>query len=107
MNRQTSVSVAEQNKELQRYVVEEIWNNGDWEKINELSADDFVIHFPTPGEDLRGPEEIKNFLAYTRSAFPDIKFKVVDQIAEGDKVVTRWTAEGTHKGEFKGVPPTG
>ena len=42
-----------------------------------------------------------------RSAFPDVLFTVEDQIAEGNMVVTRWTARGTHKGVFRGIPPTG
>lgn len=42
-----------------------------------------------------------------RSAYPDTHFTVEDQIAEGDKVVTRWTGRGTHQGELMGVAPTG
>ena len=42
-----------------------------------------------------------------RNAYPDLQFTVEDQIAEGDKVVTRWTGNGTHKGELMGIPPTG
>ncbi len=42
-----------------------------------------------------------------RTAFPDIHFTVEDQIAEGDKLVTRFTITGTHKGELMGIPPTG
>ena len=42
-----------------------------------------------------------------RSAFPDMQLTIEDQIAEGDKVVTRWTARGTHQGELMGIPPTG
>jgi predicted ester cyclase len=40
-------------------------------------------------------------------AFPDIHFTIEDQIAEGDRVVTRWTARATHTGPFQGMPPTG
>ena len=42
-----------------------------------------------------------------RAAFPDVLISVQDQIAEGDKVVTRWTAQATQQGEFMGIPPTG
>jgi predicted ester cyclase len=41
------------------------------------------------------------------AAFPDLRFTVEDQVAEGDKVVTRWSSEGTHKGELMGIAPTG
>ena len=42
-----------------------------------------------------------------RNAFPDIKYTVEDMIEDGDKLVARWSAKGTHKGEFMGIPPTG
>ena len=44
------------------------------------------------------------FYGTLRAAFPDLHFKVEDQIAAGDRVVTRWTASGTHAGEFQGIP---
>ncbi len=50
---------------------------------------------------------MKQFVSGMRSAFLDLHFTIEDQIAEGDKVVTRWKASGTHRGEFQGVPPTG
>ena len=50
---------------------------------------------------------MKRYVAAYRSAFPDTRFVVDDQISEGDKVVSRWTARGTHRGEFLGIPPTG
>jgi predicted ester cyclase len=42
-----------------------------------------------------------------RGAFPNLEVTVEDQVAEGDRVVTRWITRGTHKGEFQGIPPTG
>ena len=42
-----------------------------------------------------------------RNAFPDIKYTVEDMFGEGNKLVARWSARGTHKGDFMGIPPTG
>ncbi len=55
----------------------------------------------------RGPEGVKAQAAMYKAAFPDVSMTVEDQVAEGDKVVTRWTAKGTHEGELMGVPATG
>lgn len=64
-----------------------------------------VIHFPR--EEIRGVENIKQFFTELRKAFPDINFTIVDQVAEENKVVTHWTATGSQKAEFKGIPATG
>src|SRR4028118_1849687 len=56
---------------------------------------------------VRGPEGCKEYVAAYRSAFSDLHLEIEDQIAEGDKVVTRWTGTGTHDGELAGIPPTG
>ena len=52
-------------------------------------------------------EQFQEFHETTFRAFPDVQTTVEDQIAEGDKVVTRWTGRATHRGELQGVPPTG
>jgi steroid delta-isomerase-like uncharacterized protein len=54
-----------------------------------------------------GPAGLKPIIAGFRAAFPDLQVTVEDQIAEGDKVVTRYTMRGTHQGAFMGLPPTG
>jgi steroid delta-isomerase-like uncharacterized protein len=105
--KENEVSSAEQNKKLIRNVVDEIWNKGNFDMINEMVTDDFVIHFPRSGEEMRGPENVKHFYKGFRKAFPDIHFSIVEQVAENDKIVTHWSATGTHKGEFKGIPATG
>lgn len=102
-----AISTAEQNKELIRTAVEEIWNNGDFDKLKDLVSDDFVIHFPRPGKEIRGPENVKQFYTELRKAFPDLQFTIIDLLAEDSKVVTHWSATGTHKDEFKGIPATG
>lgn len=92
-----------EQKTLVDRLVEEVWNRGDLAVVDELVGDDYVGH----PSDVRGTEGYKEFFAELRRAFPDIQFAIEDQIAEGDKVVARWTAHGTHQGEYFGVPPTG
>jgi steroid delta-isomerase-like uncharacterized protein len=99
--------MSEQNKMLVRRAIEEVWNGGNLAAIEEFVAGDFVVHGSTPGGDIHGPEGVRRFFAALREAFPDIRFTIEDQIAEGDRVVTRWTARATHTGTFQGVPPTG
>lgn len=97
--------MSEQNKKLVRRLIEEVWNRGNFAVADELVASDYVGH--TQPDETYGPEGYKQFFATLREAFPDLQFTVEDQIAEGDRVVTRWTARGTHQGEFQGIPPTG
>jgi predicted ester cyclase len=87
--------MSEQNGVLVDRAIAEVWNKGNYAILNELVASDVVIHSSTPGEEIHG-----------REAFPDIHFTIEDQIAQGDRVVTRWSARATHKGEFQGIPPT-
>ena len=96
----------EENKALERRGIEEGWNKGNLTVIDELIAANVVTHRP-PAPPLQGTEAFKQFVLMYRSAFPDLHYTIEDQIAEGDKVVTRWTARGTHKGELMGIPPTG
>ena len=98
---------AEENKAVSRRVAEEIFNGGNVDLADELYAPDYVLHDPSLPEDLHGPEGIKRYAAMTLGAFPDIRVAVEDQVAEGDKVVSRWTATGTHTGDLIGIPPTG
>ena len=100
-------ALAEQNKTLVRRAVEEIWNQGNYDKVEEFVSHDFVVHAATPDKEVHGPEGATQFFIQLRKAFPDIHFTIEDQIAEEDRVVTHWTAHGTHKGEFNGIPPTG
>ncbi len=102
-----NVLTAEQNKEMVQKTVEEIWNKGNLNLIEDLVSDDFVIHLSRPDEEIRGPENIKQFYSELHKAFPDIHFKIIDQVAEDNKVVTHWSATGTHKADYKGIPATG
>jgi len=99
--------MSEPNKSLMRRGIEEVWNRGNFAVVGELIAGDFVAHASLPIGEIHGPEGVKRYFATLREAFPDIHFTIEDQLAEGDRAVTRWTARGTHGGAFRGVPPTG
>ena len=92
----------EENKAIQRRF-QDIWNQGDFSIIKEIWDKDFINH----NVNAKGFEGIKQFITIYRNAFPDLEFKIDDQIAEGDKVVMHYTITGTHKGEFLGIPATG
>jgi steroid delta-isomerase-like uncharacterized protein len=96
----------EQNKALLRRFFEELFNKGDLSVADEIVSDDYLANDPAPGE-TPGLQGLKVFVTSTRTAFPDVEFTIDDMIAEGDKVATRWTFRGTHRGEFGGVPASG
>jgi steroid delta-isomerase-like uncharacterized protein len=99
---------ASENKRISRRIAEEGFSRGNEDVFDELVAENFVNHDPSVPPDLpSGREGIKALARFYRSAFPDAQLTVEDQIAEGDRVVTRYTARGTHQGDFAGVPPTG
>jgi steroid delta-isomerase-like uncharacterized protein len=96
---------AEKNRAaLARFV--DFINNGDTTIIDEVVHPDFVELDPMPGQK-EGPEGLKEIILVIRAAFPDIEWKVVEDIAEGDKVASRFTWTGTHLGSFLGIPATG
>ena len=84
----------------------EALNGGDADVLDELVADDFVEHNPMPGS-TGDREGFMDLIRSIHAAFPDFHTEVQDQIVAGDKVVERWTADGTHQGEFLGIPATG
>jgi len=94
------------NKTILRRFFEELFNTGDLSVADEIVAAGYINHNAVPGE-TPGREGLKQFVTYIRSAWGDLHFTIEDQIAEGDKVVTRWSASGVHTGEFAGIPPTG
>jgi steroid delta-isomerase-like uncharacterized protein len=96
----------EDNKALARRWAE-IFNQANLDLVDEIYAPDCVLHDPTMPEDTRGVEGAREFYSMYRSAFPDTEITIEDQVAEGDKGATRWTARGTQQGEMMGVPPSG
>lgn len=95
-------------KEASRRFLDEAFNQGRLDVVDELVAPEFVSHDPgVPSGETTGPEAVKELIAGYRAAFPDLHLTIDDQIEEGDRVATRWTAVGTHDGDFWGMEPTG
>ena len=90
---------------VQRFL-EEVINQGRLEQANEIVAEDFVELDPLPGQ-RQGREGLKEVIGMLRAAFPDMHWVVDEMIAEGEKVVTRFTWTGTQQGTFMGIPATG
>jgi steroid delta-isomerase-like uncharacterized protein len=100
--------MSEQNKALSKRAIEEVWNQRKLESIDELVDANSVLYDPSvPGGKVNGTQGYRQFVEIYLAAFPDLRFTIHDQIAEGDKVVTRWTGTGTHKGALMGIAPTG
>jgi predicted ester cyclase len=98
----------EENKTVVRRLMEESLGGGKPELVDELLDSDFVRYDPyiAAGE-VRGAQTVKENILWFRNAFPDLRCTVEEQVAEGDKVASRWTLRGTHQGDFFGVAGTG
>ena len=96
----------EENKAIVRRYVEEISNQGNLDLVDEI-FDRYVSHQPDGSTLERGPEDVKRIRAAHFEAFPDERVSIEEQIAEGDKVVSRMTVRGTHQRGFRGMAPTG
>jgi len=97
----------EENKALVRRFSEEVWGKGNVDVVYDIFEADYVRHDLRPGNPLPGPEGQKRIALDFRAAFPDVQMSVDLVVAEGDMVVMRWTAEGTHTGAWGKIPPTG
>jgi predicted ester cyclase len=103
---------AEENKALARRELEEIFTQGNLDAAEEIYAPNYLSHETATAvrpasEDIHGVEADRQIAAARRQAFPDLLITIEDQIAEGDKVATRFRARGTHLGELAGRAPTG
>jgi predicted ester cyclase len=98
---------AEENKATVRRFLEEAFGGGNTDLVEVVLRSDFVCYDPNSESGQISGADLKGEIEYFRQAVPDLTFSVEDQLAEGDEVVTRWKASGTHQGEFFGVAPTG
>jgi steroid delta-isomerase-like uncharacterized protein len=99
------VSIAENKAVITRFV-EEVLNQGKLDQADHLVLADFVELDPFPGQG-PGREGLKGVVSAFRSAFPDMHWAVEEMVGEGEKVFTRLTFTGTHRGDFMGIPASG
>jgi|SRR5579862_3513185 len=100
------MSTTENNKTVIRRFLDEVINQNRLDQADDLVLENFVELDPLPGQ-RQGREGLKEVLGGMRAAFPDMHWVVEEMVAEGEKVVTRFTWTGTHQGPFLGVPATG
>jgi len=93
-------------KLIVKRLIEEPWK-GNWDVIDEHAAPGYVGHDSAEPEPHRGPAGLRANVEKYIAGFPGGAITVDDQIAEGDKVATRWTGRGTQTGEVAGIAPTG
>ena len=96
---------AQRNKAVVERLVRDVVNGGQMDLLDEVLADDFVAH--GVGKVPSGPEGMRGLIDTWRTAFPDWQDQIDEIVAEGDLVVLKITARGTHEGPLMGVEPTG
>jgi steroid delta-isomerase-like uncharacterized protein len=99
--------MSEHNKDVVRRLMEEIWNKGNLSIVDEFFTPNYEHHDSSTPDFGRGPECEKKLATFYRNAFPDLRLTIEDIIAEGDTVMARWSCRGTHKGDLRGIAPTG
>jgi predicted ester cyclase len=90
--------MSERNKAAAR-VAFEVWSTGDLDRVDEYIAPDVAHHDPYDPHGAEGLVGMKKTIKRNRSIYPDLQMTVEDQVAEGRKVATRWTATMTHEGK--------
>lgn len=100
--------MSEELKATIRKVIDEAWNKGNLDALNELYAANYVMH-NTPFPDIQGLEGFRQFVTGTRAAYPDLHFTIDELFIERDNVTTQWHWQGTNKGQSAlfPFPPTG
>jgi steroid delta-isomerase-like uncharacterized protein len=98
---------AEQNKSIVRRWIENGWNRGNVSLIDDLYTSNVVQYDPSTPVEVKGSEALKQYVTAFLTALPDLQFTIEDLVAEGDKVVWRFSSHGTHQGPLMGIPATG
>lgn len=97
----------EQNKSTSRRLYDEVYNKGNLSSISQFVDSKFVGYDPSFPEPTKGLDGFRDFVTSIRTAFPDVSMKVENIFGEGDHVCCRWSATGTHRGDFMGISATG
>jgi steroid delta-isomerase-like uncharacterized protein len=98
--------MSEENKAIQRRSHEDIWDKHNPDAVDEYYASDFINHSAPPGVPA-DREGLKGLIAMYFDAFPDLEVTNEFVLADGDKVIIRWNAKGTHTGPLGDIPATG
>ncbi len=96
----------ERNKAVYSHFIQQVFNEGNFDALDELLAPDYSIEEAPPGT-AQGAEGVKQIVTMFRGAFPDLQITLDELVAEGDSVAARSTSRGTHRGAFMGLEPTG
>src|SRR5437868_1352263 len=107
LRKDNQTMTTEQNKALIRRWVEEGWNKGNLAVVDEIYAPNVVQHDPNSPLPVNSSEALRQYVSGYRAAFPDLTFTIDDLIGEGDKVLWRFTSQGTHSGPLGPLPATG
>jgi steroid delta-isomerase-like uncharacterized protein len=91
---------------VQRFI-DEVWNTGNLDAIDDLVAEDHIDHDPVRLRAPGGPAAVREFIERYRAIFPDVHVELGNLIAEGDLVAGTWVVTGTHQGTLLGIPATG
>jgi steroid delta-isomerase-like uncharacterized protein len=92
-------------KALVRQYIEKVWNQADLTALDDLTTPAFSYHLG--GQPKRDRDGMRQFMEMTHAAFPDWRVRIIDIMAEGDRVAVHWEGQVTHQGSFHGIPPTG
>jgi steroid delta-isomerase-like uncharacterized protein len=100
------MSELEANAQLARDLIT-AWNERSARRVAAFFSEDYVGEDVSVQGQMRGPRDVRRYVAYNLLGFPDLHFEVHDTIAQGDSVALVWTVTGTHKGRVMNIPPTG
>lgn len=98
---------ADENAELVGRFIDEVFNGRNYDRMEELCAEDCIYHGAPGSGDIEGLDGVRAYYEMLHAAFPDLEATREGWVSEGDMVASRYTYRGTHDGEFMGLEPTG
>jgi steroid delta-isomerase-like uncharacterized protein len=97
----------EANKDLVRRLVEEGFNKGNLDAVDEIVSPDVITHNPIILDAPSGPDSVRGGIDMIRRAFPDLQVDILDMIAEGNRVAVFMVMSGTNAGDYRRGGATG